>query len=168
MSEEDIRDPAAMLIERLIDEALADLDELRWRLSGMPNPNYEDEEGNCLHLESGCSWRCLDRNGGNHQPTEEEIAKYLRERLGPALFAVIDGDGEDVRSIESCSIVSDDQLDRLGRIVDTCDNLLVAAHMPVSADIHVTGLKHGVGEIREQAHDLYVELGGDAFLEEPE
>ena len=41
--------------------------------------------------------------------------------------------------------------ERLGLIMDTCDNGLVAASMPLSAEIHVVGLKGILEKIRKIA-----------------
>lgn len=45
--------------------------------------------------------------------------------------------------------------EEIGLLRDKSDNLLVAATLPVSADIHVEGLTGGLREIREKLGELY-------------
>ena len=52
-------------------------------------------------------------------------------------------------------------LDQIGEIVETCDNLLSAAKLPLPAATHVQGLTGGVEKIRDIAFGLYVAHGGD-------
>lgn len=66
------------------------------------------------------------------------------------------------------AVLTEQQLDTIGQIVDTCDNGLAALKLPLRAEIHVKGLTGIVEKVRSVAHDLYVELGGDAFVDEGE
>lgn len=59
--------------------------------------------------------------------------------------------------------MNEDQLDRLGRLIDKAENYLAASTLKVSAAIHVEGLKSGLEEIRDEARALWMELGGVEF-----
>lgn len=63
-------------------------------------------------------------------------------------------------------VVSDEQLDRIGRLADKADNYLSALTIPLSASFHVTGLSAGMQEIKAEAQALYRELGGTELDEE--
>lgn len=89
---------------RLLDCFIADANELRYRVMDMPNPSSENEAGECIHnADFGCSWRCPLRLA-DRPPTKEEIRAEILARVGPALFAVLDGCGECVTRIESVTL----------------------------------------------------------------
>jgi hypothetical protein len=44
----------------------------------------------------------------------------------------------------------------LGQLIDKCNNLLAATKLPVSASIHIEGLKGGIEEIAEELNRLIV------------
>lgn len=93
------------LLMPLLDRFIADANELRYRVMDMPNPLNENEADECVHNTTlGCSWRCPVRTGINRQVTKEEIRAEILRFVGPALFAVLDGFGEDVTRIESVTL----------------------------------------------------------------
>lgn len=84
--------PLGALMARFIDAA----NELRYRVTGMPNPRYEHEDGSCRHSAEGHSWRC---NGSAEQISDETVRLIVRRSVGPAAFSLLDGDGEDITRI---------------------------------------------------------------------
>jgi len=56
--------------------------------------------------------------------------------------------------------ITTEQVDRIGELADTCDNLLAALSLPVSPHIHIAGCRGGLEDIKERATALYKELGG--------
>lgn len=57
--------------------------------------------------------------------------------------------------------ISHEQVDRIGKLADKADNLLAALTLPVSPAIHLEGVKGGLEEIKQEAGELYRELGGE-------
>ena len=56
--------------------------------------------------------------------------------------------------------------ERIGRMSDTCSNLLAATMLPgLPASIHVVGLTGGVKSLRSELNAIYRELGGTEDLE---
>lgn len=89
-----------LLLPELLSRFLDAGDELRWRLSGEPNAAIEDQSGNCVHRESiGCSWRCVRRTGANRTATQSEIVAEIHRKVGPMLFAALDGYGDDITTV---------------------------------------------------------------------
>jgi hypothetical protein len=94
------------LLTPLLERFVADANELRWRVTDMPNAATENEAGECAHSAVfGCSWRCSQRTGIGRYMTKEEIRAEILRFIGPALFAVLDGYGEDVTRIESVTLL---------------------------------------------------------------
>lgn len=54
-----------------------------------------------------------------------------------------------------------DELEQIGRISDTADNLSHAAKLPLGAELHVKYLTDGLVRIRDDLRKLYVELAND-------
>lgn len=102
--------PSNELLYPLLDHFIAEANELRYRVMDMPNPSFETEGGRCIADDSEVanaehSWRCPARHGGpGRQVTKEEIRAEILHFVGPALFAVLDGFGEDVTRIESVTL----------------------------------------------------------------
>lgn len=107
---------AALTLGDLLGDFVERANELRYRVMDMPNPMYEDENGSCLHSEEyGCSWRCPHHDFGPKSiPTKEDIRTEIRARIGAALFAVLDGYGEEVTRIEAV-LLPIDLREELGR-----------------------------------------------------
>ena len=57
--------------------------------------------------------------------------------------------------------MTNEQAEKLGGIVEKADNLLGATNLPLPPQVHINGLKSGLGEVRKIAHALYVELVGN-------
>jgi len=103
-------DFANELLAPLLDRFVTDANELRYRVMDIPNPLFETEGGRCAADntegvdKAEHSWRCPTRTGADRQPTKEEIRAEILARVGPALFAVLDGYGECVTRIESVTL----------------------------------------------------------------
>jgi hypothetical protein len=100
--------PPAMMLPHLIARFIDLGNELRWRVDGTPNPLYEDEGGRCLHdADGGCSWRCVRRTKAERRATDAEVRDFIRERVGPALWTVLDGWGEDIQHVATVEEVNE-------------------------------------------------------------
>lgn len=55
--------------------------------------------------------------------------------------------------------ITHEQLDRLGKLADTADNVLAASTLPLPASTHLEGLKGGLREIHREITELYDEIG---------
>lgn len=55
----------------------------------------------------------------------------------------------------------DELIERLGQLVDTADNYHAGSLLPVRAEIHVEGLRHGMKTIAAELRSIIVSLGGD-------
>lgn len=62
--------------------------------------------------------------------------------------------------------MSEELLERLGQLIDRCDNNLSAATLPLSAYIHVAGLTAGMRDVRAELFAIYTEAGGENVWEE--
>lgn len=105
--------PSNELLASLLERFVADANELHYRVLDVPNPGFETDGGECnvpdeASVQSGQaehSWRCPARHGGpGRRVTKEEIRAEILARVGPALFAVLDGCGEDVTRIEAVTL----------------------------------------------------------------
>lgn len=54
-----------------------------------------------------------------------------------------------------------DLLEKMGQLIDKCDNLLVAATLPLPASIHVEGLSEGLKTVRADLFEIYIQAGGE-------
>lgn len=54
-----------------------------------------------------------------------------------------------------------DQLDRLGKLADTCDNLSAATGLPMPPQFHVDTLKSSLTTLGSRIKALYVEVSGE-------
>lgn len=54
-----------------------------------------------------------------------------------------------------------DQLDELGQMADTCDNLVQASKMPIGYATHVEQLRIGLEKLSRRIKILVVAVGGD-------
>lgn len=52
-------------------------------------------------------------------------------------------------------------LDSLGRLVDTCENLMQSLTMQLPAHIHIQALRETMPEIRDTVKQAYFDLGGE-------
>lgn len=57
--------------------------------------------------------------------------------------------------------ITDEQLEKLGELVDKADNLIAASRLAVSPAIHVEGLRGGLVEIRAALREIYIEIAND-------
>lgn len=57
--------------------------------------------------------------------------------------------------------ITDEQLDKIGRLADAADNLIAASRLAVSPVIHVEGLRGGLVEIRAALREIYTEIAND-------
>lgn len=61
--------------------------------------------------------------------------------------------------------MTEEQLERLGQLIDKVDNYLAAAKLPFPAQFHIDGLKHGMDEVRAEILAIYLEAGGENHWE---
>ena len=55
------------------------------------------------------------------------------------------------------------QLDLIGQLSDKAENLVAASSLPMPDKFHKDCLVEGLKEIKDQARELYKELGGEAY-----
>jgi hypothetical protein len=53
------------------------------------------------------------------------------------------------------------QLEELGRLIDKLDNINEASKIPISAELHLAGLKDAIPNIRKELFGIYTALGGE-------
>jgi hypothetical protein len=70
-------------------------------------------------------------------------------------------DDDDARVGFSITFEDDDQLERLGQLIDTADNYLAAASLRLPAAMHVEGLTAGIRELRAEILAIYLDAGGE-------
>jgi hypothetical protein len=58
-------------------------------------------------------------------------------------------------------VITDEQLEVIGRLADEADNLVAASRLPVSPQIHAEGMRSGLIKIQAALAKLYEELAGD-------
>lgn len=56
--------------------------------------------------------------------------------------------------------MNEEILDKLGRCVDTVDNLISAMTIPMPAGMHIEAMKESLPTLRNRLKDLYFEMGG--------
>lgn len=57
--------------------------------------------------------------------------------------------------------ITDEQLDKIGKLVDTANNCIAATQLRVRPEIHVEGLRGGMQEIEQALRELYIEISGE-------
>jgi hypothetical protein len=62
---------------------------------------------------------------------------------------------------ESETVVSEEQLEKLGKLVDRIDNLVHARKLQVSDGIHLRALGEALPDLHSELKTLYVEIAGD-------
>ena len=55
----------------------------------------------------------------------------------------------------------EEQLERLGQLVDRLNNLQMALTMPLTAKLHLECVKPIIPELKEEVKDIYFKLGGE-------
>jgi hypothetical protein len=56
--------------------------------------------------------------------------------------------------------ITNEQLDRLGRLVDQAENHLAVSSLPMNPQIHIEGMRSGFVEIRDTIRKLIIEISG--------
>lgn len=72
---------------------------------------------------------------------------------------------------ESETIVTEEQLEKLGKLVDRIDNLVHARKLPISDGLHLRALGEALPDLHSELKTLYVDIAGDdpwADLSEPQ
>ena len=63
---------------------------------------------------------------------------------------------------------SSDVMERLGQLADKADNFCHAAQIPLSPRIHITALRGGMEDIRDELRAIFREVtGDDPWADEP-
>lgn len=57
--------------------------------------------------------------------------------------------------------MKDDNLEKLGLLIDKLDNFTVAMSMPLPDRIHIESIKTLLPEMREEVLDVYTDEGGE-------
>lgn len=57
--------------------------------------------------------------------------------------------------------ITPEQLDTLGRLADTADNLVAASRLPMPQAFHVVQLRAGLDDLAEQIKQVYVAMAGE-------
>lgn len=58
-------------------------------------------------------------------------------------------------------LVTEDILERLGRLIDKTNNFLASTNLPLPPALHVKGLTGGLKDIREELTTIYFDMGGE-------
>jgi hypothetical protein len=56
--------------------------------------------------------------------------------------------------------INDEQLNQVGEIADTLDNLLAASTLPMSAQFHLNQLRAGMKDASRQLKQIVTKVGG--------
>lgn len=57
--------------------------------------------------------------------------------------------------------ITDEQLEKIGKLVDTASNCIAATQLRVRPEIHVEGLRGGLQEVVQVLRELYIETSGE-------
>ena len=53
------------------------------------------------------------------------------------------------------------KLERIGLLVDDCDNMLSSLKIPLPLDMHIEGMASGIESIRDKLLEFYLATGGE-------
>lgn len=56
---------------------------------------------------------------------------------------------------------SEEIADRIGRLADTCDNVVQASYLPMPADFHLAQLRIAIREMSKNLKALHVDITGE-------
>ena len=57
--------------------------------------------------------------------------------------------------------MNEEQLDKIGRLVDRCENYIAGTVLPLPPQMHVDGMKSGFESMRDELKELFFAGGGD-------
>jgi hypothetical protein len=57
--------------------------------------------------------------------------------------------------------ITEEQLEEIGQLSDTADNLLGASELPLPPQMHIEGMRGGLTDIRNDLRRIYRAISGD-------
>lgn len=61
--------------------------------------------------------------------------------------------------------MSQENLEKLGQLIDRLDNLMMASKLPLPATLHLEGILPALPEIRAEIMEVYTDEGGENVWE---
>ena len=59
--------------------------------------------------------------------------------------------------------ITNEQLEQIAELIQSCDNVLHSAKMPLPPSIHLEGLAHAVKQTRDKLREVHEEITGETY-----